>query len=141
MSDIDKIKDFIKLLEESGLKKLQIKKGDFEVMLEKADEYDNTSSFQKCLPSKQKIETQENIDDTARYITSPMVGTFYLSSSPDQPSFVKNGDYVTEDTVICIIEAMKVMNEVKAGMSGKIIEILEDNAKPVEFGTKLFRIE
>jgi acetyl-CoA carboxylase biotin carboxyl carrier protein len=70
-----------------------------------------------------------------------MVGTFYTSPAPDQPVFVKVGDQVQENTVVCIIEAMKVMNEVKAGVSGKLIEVMADNAQPVEFGTRLFRIQ
>lgn len=75
------------------------------------------------------------------FITSPMVGTFYTSPSPEDPVFVKVGDRVAADTVVCIVEAMKVMNEVKAGVSGVVKEILIDNAHPVEYGTKLFRIE
>lgn len=75
-----------------------------------------------------------------KFVTSPMVGTFYTSPSPEDPTFVKVGDRVEENTVVCIIEAMKVMNEVKAGISGVVAEILVDNAHPVEFGTKLFRI-
>ena len=72
---------------------------------------------------------------------SPMVGTFYSSPSPDDPPFVNVGDEVKKDTVVCIIEAMKVMNEVKAGKSGKIKKVFVDNAHPVEFGTQLFLIE
>lgn len=78
--------------------------------------------------------------EAALYITSPMVGTFYSAAAPEEPSFVKPGDKVDKNTVVCIIEAMKVMNEVKAGVSGTIVEILVDNGSPVEFGTKLFRI-
>ena len=70
-----------------------------------------------------------------------MVGTFYSTPSPDQPPYVKIGDYVSEDTVVCITEAMKVMNEVKAGVSGTVVEVLVDSSDPVQFGTKLFRIE
>lgn len=73
-------------------------------------------------------------------IKSPMVGTFYSASSPEDPSFVKVGDIVDEDTVVCIIEAMKVMNEIKAGVAGKVAEVLVDNGHPVEFGTPLYRI-
>ena len=77
----------------------------------------------------------------ALIVTSPMVGTFYASAAPDQPAFVKVGDRVDEQTIVCIIEAMKVMNEVKAGVSGIVAEVLADNAQPVEFGTRLFRIQ
>ena len=75
-----------------------------------------------------------------RYVIAPLVGTYYNAPSPDDPTFVKVGDRVEENTVLCIIEAMKVMNEVKAGVSGIVEEILVDNAHPVEFGTKMFRI-
>lgn len=76
----------------------------------------------------------------SHFITSPMVGTFYLSSSPEAQAFVKTGDTVNKDDVVCIIEAMKVMNEIKAGISGTIIEVLASNGDPVEFGSKLFRV-
>lgn len=74
------------------------------------------------------------------YVNSPMVGTFYSSSSPDSPAFVKEGDKIEKNTVVCIIEAMKVMNEVKAGVTGTVAEVLVESGSPVEFGTKLFRI-
>lgn len=74
------------------------------------------------------------------FIKSPMVGTFYSATSPDDPPLVRLGDKIEKDTVVCIIEAMKVMNEVKAGIAGTVAEVLVENAHPVEFGTKLFRI-
>lgn len=74
-------------------------------------------------------------------ITAPMVGTFYSSESPEADPFVKVGSKVDEDTVICIIEAMKVMNEIKAETKGTITEVLVDNASPVQFGEPLFRID
>lgn len=73
-------------------------------------------------------------------ITSPMVGTFYASSSPESPPLVKTGDVVTKEDVVCIIEAMKVMNEIKAGVAGTITDLLVNNGDPVEFGTVLFRV-
>ena len=74
-------------------------------------------------------------------IKSPMVGTFYTAASPADPPFVHIGASVNEDSVVCIIEAMKVMNEVKAGKSGEISQICVDNGQPVEFGTELFKIK
>lgn len=74
-------------------------------------------------------------------ITSPMVGTFYRSPSPDAPAFVEVGQTVTEDTVVCIIEAMKVMNEIKAETSGTIAEVVAESGKPVQFGQALFRVK
>jgi acetyl-CoA carboxylase biotin carboxyl carrier protein len=85
-------------------------------------------------------QLQEAKKEEGRYITSPLVGTFYAAPSPDDPLFVKVGDRVEEGTVVCIIEAMKVMNEVKAGISGVVTELFLRNADPVEFGTKLFRV-
>jgi len=75
-----------------------------------------------------------------RFITSPMVGTFYRAPSPDSPPYVEVGSEVDEDTVVCIVEAMKVMNEIKAECKGVITEVLAENAKPVEFGQKLFAV-
>jgi acetyl-CoA carboxylase biotin carboxyl carrier protein len=75
-----------------------------------------------------------------RFITAPMVGTFYRGPAPEDPAFIKVGDTVEPTTVVCIVEAMKVMNEVKAGVGGVVAEILVDNGHPVEFGTKLFRL-
>ena len=74
-------------------------------------------------------------------ITSPIVGTFYRSSSPDAPSYVDVGDVVKKGQVLCIIEAMKLMNEIESEVDGKIVEILLENAQPVEYGEPLFRIE
>ena len=75
-----------------------------------------------------------------REITSPMVGTFYSSPSPEAASFVSVGQEVTEDTVVCIMEAMKVMNEIKAELRGTIAEIVAENGKPVQYGQVLFKV-
>ena len=77
---------------------------------------------------------------STKEIVSPMVGTFYRSASPDSSPFVDVGTKVTEDTVVCIIEAMKVMNEIKAETSGVIAEVVAENSKPVQFGQVLFRV-
>jgi acetyl-CoA carboxylase biotin carboxyl carrier protein len=78
--------------------------------------------------------------DTLRDLPSPMVGTFYAAASPDAPPFVSVGQQITPDTVICIIEAMKVMNEIKSEVSGVIAEIVAENGKPVQYGQPLFRL-
>ena len=74
-------------------------------------------------------------------IVSPMVGTYYSAMSPDSPPYIKVGQSVTADTVVCIVEAMKVMNEIKAEQSGVVAEILAENGKPVQFGQPLFRLQ
>ncbi len=84
----------------------------------------------EALPSKKLLE-----------ITSPMVGTFYRAPAPDDPPFVENGDSIKKGQTVCIIEAMKLMNELEAEYSGKIVEILVENAQPVEYGQVLMRVE
>ena len=79
--------------------------------------------------------------ENLKEITSPMVGTFYTSPSPDSPVYVSVGQAVTPDTVVCIVEAMKVMNEIKAEVSGTIAEICVENGKPVQFGQALFKVK
>jgi acetyl-CoA carboxylase biotin carboxyl carrier protein len=75
------------------------------------------------------------------YVTSPFVGTFYRSASPDAPPFVNAGSSIREGQTLCIIEAMKLMNEIEADSSGTLIEVLVENGKPVEFGQKLFKLK
>ena len=75
-----------------------------------------------------------------KYITSPMVGTFYRAPSPDAPPYADIGKAVDEEAVVCIVEAMKVMNEIKAEVKGVIVDVLVENAKPIEFGQKLFAV-
>ena len=79
-------------------------------------------------------------DANQLYVVSPMVGTFYVAAAPEAEPYIKVGQEVDEETVVCIIEAMKVMNEIKAEVKGVITEMLVDNAKPVEFGQKLFSV-
>ncbi len=75
------------------------------------------------------------------YVKSPMVGTFYRSPSPENPAFVENGAKVEEKTVVCIIEAMKIMNEIQAEVKGTVVEVLVENGQPVEYGQRLFKIK
>ena len=102
-------------------------------MLDELEEHRVSVSPSKL---KEKSENSEEIN-----VNSPMVGTFYSASSPENPPFVQAGDQIQPDTVVCIVEAMKVMNEVKAGISGKVAEVLVKNGDPVEFGTPLLRVE
>lgn len=160
--DLKQIKELMAAMGRAGIKKLSIKeKTGYELSLERHEEqpqpqphgfihrYEepqvrfgapaHPSSPQRQIVSEETPAAEESKIE-GKYVVSPMVGTFYSAASPDDPSFVKAGDIVDENTVVCIIEAMKVMNEVKAGMSGKIVEICVENGHPVEFGTKLFRI-
>lgn len=150
LMDLDVIKALMAQLEASKLKKMIYKQGDFELHLEK--ESDSAPPFIPASishPVKHHFEPQHELpsvkaerasDVPGSYVTSPMVGTYYQAPASDQPSFVKVGDVVNENTVVCIIEAMKVMNEVKAGVNGTVVEMLAENGQPVEYGTRLFRI-
>lgn len=140
--DIEQIKDLMNHLEASKLRKMVYKKGDFELQLEKDEASQpmvKRSSYVE-LPREDSLAPKIEEQPQGSFVTSPMVGTYYASPAPDQPHFVKVGDRVSEGTVVCIIEAMKVMNEVKANLSGTVAEILLHNGQPVEFGTRLFRI-
>lgn len=155
--DIEQIKELMGVLESSKLSKLIFKKGDMELHLEKEVQpvqpvprpVHTDSGFEAAFQSDVALKGERGgsvrrdapQEAPGKFVTSPMVGTFYASGAPDQPPFVKIGDQVHEDTVVCIIEAMKVMNEVKAGVKGIVAEVLADNAQPVEFGTRLFRIQ
>ena len=149
--DLKQIKELIAIMEKAGIKKLSIKqKSGDELHLERHEENGHHAlpppppAFYPPAHGHSKVTHEEphqpKEDKPGKFVTSPLVGTFYKAASPDDPAFVKVGDKVAEGTVICIIEAMKVMNEVKAGMSGTVAEILVENAHPVEFGTKLIRI-
>lgn len=166
--DPKQIKELMTAMERGGIKKLTIKqKGGDELHLERQDEHPSQSHapinafyppvyahppsrevegmgrpapVQKPLHEEMPSKEAKLEEKAGKYVTAPLVGTFYSAASPDDAAFVKVGDRVNEKTVICIIEAMKVMNEVKADISGTVAEILVDNAHPVEFGTKLFRI-
>lgn len=153
------IKDLMLAMGKMGITRLSIKNGDFELELERGDQkgeqpfvmapyeverrnYEGPYSFKKGdIPPAlhTPVDTQPAAVEGVG-ITAPMVGTFYGSASPDDPPFVKVGDTVNPDTIVCIIEAMKVMNEVKAGVKGTIAQVMVEDGHPVEFGTKLFRV-
>lgn len=164
--DLKQIKELMAAMEKAGIKKLSIKeKTGYELQLERQDEFAHLASHpivtQTSHPhfvpppprphehhphhppapgGEEKPGKSKGDEKEGKHILSPMVGTFYTSPSPDDPPFVKAGDRVEENTVVCIIEAMKVMNEVKAGVSGVVAEVCLTNGSPVEFGTKLIRI-
>ena len=142
------IKKIIAILEESNLKKIHLREGDFEISLEKESDHPikpppmhhHHHKEEKPHP-KEKLPLEEKKIDEKDFVLSPMVGTFYSATSPDQPAFVKIGDKVNEDTVICIIEAMKVMNEIKAETNGTIADVLVTDGQAVEYGQVLFKVK
>ena len=151
--NLEEMKALMSAMAEKGVKKLEVKdeKG-FEIKLEREEVWapQESRSDEGLVAAKPVVQRREGLPKEmgveaelkgeGAYITSPMVGTFYGGASPEAGPFVQVGDLVDEGTVVCIIEAMKVMNEVKAGKKGKIASVLIRNANPVDFGTKLFEI-
>ena len=137
--DLTKIKDLIKLMEDHDLTAFELEDSGFKVRLEKGGNQEQIVAAPQPVIAEEKGPEKIVAEDTEE-ISSPMVGTFYKSASPDADPYVKVGDSVDEGTVICIIEAMKVMNQIKADKSGVIQRILVDDATPVEFGQGLFVI-
>jgi acetyl-CoA carboxylase biotin carboxyl carrier protein len=141
----EEIRELITYFETTKLSKFVLKRGDFEIHLEKGGTpipyfEEMVHPVSHAREEKHHAKHGEHAP-VGTFVTSPMVGTFYSAPASGQPPFVKVGDHVQAHTVVCIVEAMKVMNEVKAGVSGKIVEILVDNAHPVEFGARLFRVQ
>lgn len=142
----EQINQLIARIEESKLSKFILKQGNFELHLEKEVAVRSVAPIgsEPVMAAPEPAPSAAKHSESSapgKFVTSPMVGTFYASPAPGQSFFVKVGDAVQPGTVVCIIEAMKVMNEVKAGVAGKIAEILIENGQPVEFGTRLFRIQ
>jgi acetyl-CoA carboxylase biotin carboxyl carrier protein len=148
--NIKEIKEMIALMNENGLMELEIEKDGMRVKLKKTGASSEGFSGPIVLErshvpqvTTQKTE-QEALDKSGVKtveIKAPMVGTFYRSPSPEAPPYVEVGQTIEAGQVICIIEAMKLMNEIKSEIRGKILEILADNAEPVEFGQPMFLIE
>ena len=163
--DLKEIKSVIDLMTKNGLSEFEVEKGDFKLRVKRGPggEWSTTTpvptgpqvvhhhapvgSFAPApavasSPMAAPVAAVSAGEPAASHpqIVSPMVGTFYLSPSPDSPPYVTVGQEVQEDTVVCIIEAMKVMNEIKAETRGIIVEVLAANGKPVEFGKPLFAV-
>ncbi len=160
------IQELIKLVNKNKLSEFKLKDGDFEISIRTEKYAKHKATAQAAQPQTTQIITQPTAapagppatapappaekapekpapEDSGKYleITSPMVGTFYRSSAPDKPPYVKVGDTVEPGTVVCIIEAMKLFNEIEAEVSGKIVKVMVEDAQPVEFGQVLFLVE
>ena len=144
---IKEIKDMINLMNDNSLTELEIEKEGVRIKLrkgsggvERAIEFLPTAQAPAAQSEKGAAATDKEKKNTVD-VKSPMVGTFYRAPSPEAPSYVNMGDMISPGQVICIIEAMKLMNEIKAEVKGKIVDMQADNAEPVEFGQVLFVIE
>lgn len=144
--DLKEIKELIALMRKNDLSVFKMEKEGFKITLKKGTDFQpviTTTAAPVALaaaPAAVAVSAPEAAASSLREITSPMVGTFYATASPDAPPYVAVGQEVTEDTVVCIIEAMKVMNEIKAEVRGVIAEVVAENGKPVQFGQALFRV-
>lgn len=156
--DLKEIKAVIDLMTRNGLSEFELEKGDFKLRVKRGPtgEWITTATPTSAAHGSHPAPTvaapvtaaaaplvaaaPAPTPSTHSQIVSPMVGTFYRSPSPDSAPYIEVGQEVTEDTVVCIIEAMKVMNEIKAETRGIIVEVLAQNGKPVEFGKPLFSV-
>jgi acetyl-CoA carboxylase biotin carboxyl carrier protein len=153
--ELKDIKELIALIRKNDLSEFSLEQEGFKITLKRGGEIQSVltaapyiaPSVQGALPSAAPAVASAAAPAAAplpssegKEIPSPMVGTFYSSPSPDAAAFVSVGQQVTADTTICIIEAMKVMNEIKAEVSGIVTEVLAENGKPVQYGQPLFRI-
>ena len=143
--NLKEVKELINLMNENELVELEIERDGLKIRLKKCsvreEEVITTSKAPKVLAEVVKEEGAQLEKQKLIEINSPMVGTFYRAASPESTPFVDVGSEIEPAEVICIIEAMKLMNEIKAEFKGKIKEILVENGSPVEFGQVLFRVE
>jgi len=143
---IKEIKDMINLMNENDLTELEIEKEGVRIRLKKgAGGFEQKVEFvaqPQAAPSQAGAgPAAEKAKKNTVEIKAPMVGTFYRAPSPEAPAYVNMGDVIEPGQVVCIIEAMKLMNEIKSDVKGKIVDIQVDNAEPVEFGQVLFEVE
>ena len=147
--DIRKVKKLIEMLENSNLEEIEIQEGEESVRLVKGSTNAPNTLNTQSINIPQAISPVSTVEESSvenisaettdgNFIKSPMVGTFYASASPGAKPFVNLGDIVNEGDVVCIVEAMKMMNEIKSDYSGKVISVLAENSEPVEFGQALF---
>ena len=148
--ELEQIKAIIEMMKENELTEFSMESEGLKIRLKRGPE-----GFQQTVtvapapvaaapaPAARPVEAPVAVAAPAEnlnYVTSPMVGTLYRSPAPDAPPYIEVGQVVEEETVVCIIEAMKVMNEIKAECKGVIVDVMTENAKAVEFGQKLFAV-
>lgn len=158
--DIKEIQNLIKFVAKSGASEVKLEMEDIKITIRTGSGFTETTYVQSTPPVQQSapqvvvtptqqpvVETPAPVakaaDNTANYITvkSPIIGTFYRKPSPDKPNFVEVGSEISAGDVVCVIEAMKLFNEIESEISGKVVKILVDNASPVEFDQPLFLVD
>lgn len=153
--NVEEIKELMTLFNDSNMTEFHLSNEEFEVQFSKREEYPqvvsnavapvaNVASPVEAAPASAapSTEAQEapQVAADAKYITSPIVGVVYLQSSPDADPFVQVGKQITSNDTVCIVEAMKIMNEIKSDFNGEVVEVLVENGQMVDFGQKLFAI-
>ena len=152
--NVEEIKELMTLFNDSNMTEFHLSNEEFEVQFSKREEYPqvvsnavapvaNVASPVEAAPvSAPSTEAQDapQVATDAKYITSPIVGVVYLQSSPDADPFVQVGKQITSNDTVCIVEAMKIMNEIKSDFNGEVVEVLVENGQMVDFGQKLFAI-
>lgn len=155
------IQDLIKFVAKSGVSEVEIQDKDFKIIIKTASSKKETQTIIQTAPAPVAVQQAAPAvqvaapvaaepakptpaaNDDAKYVTvkSPMIGTFYRKASPDKPNFVNVGDEVNSKSVVCIIEAMKLFNEIEAEITGKIVKVLVDDGSPVEYDQPLFLVD
>lgn len=158
--DLKEIQNLIKFVSKSGVNEVKLEAKDFKITIKTGSGSSETTIVHQApmaIPqvapvavtpvapviASEPVDSAPAGEDNSKYIeiTSPIIGTFYRKSAPDKPNFVEVGDVINADSVVCIIEAMKLFNEIEAEVSGKIVKILVDESSPVEFGQPLFLVD
>ena len=149
--ELDRVRRLIDLMKEHGLTEVDLRQGDQQIRLARTQDNPAAASMipaaqvpaapAAAAPAAPAQATEAAEEANIAYIKAPMVGTFYSRPNPDANSFVKIGDHVNEDSTVCIIEAMKVFNEIPAEVRGRVVAILVDDDEPLEFGKPLFKID
>jgi acetyl-CoA carboxylase biotin carboxyl carrier protein len=152
--DVRKIRRLVELMKEHDLSEIDLQQGEVRIQLRRTCAAAPTvvgvapvasvplpAPAPAARPAPESVAPAEASDKGIAMVKSPMVGTFYTAPDPDSPSFVKVGDHIGPDTTVCIVEAMKVFNQIPAEVSGRIIAVLVENGSPVEFGQPLFKVD
>ena len=163
--DLKEIQNLIKFVAKSGASEVKLETGDVKITIRTGSDEKETTVVQQVpmggqvqpqMPVQQQApapsapqetaapkEETKSTEDTSKYVTvkSPIIGTFYRKPSPDKPVFVEVGDAIKEGDVLCVIEAMKLFNEIESEVSGKIVKVLVDDSSPVEFDQPLFLVD
>ena len=144
--DLEKIEGLVKIIENSSLTEFTIKDGDLKITMSKLEHPPVVAAGAPMMPPQMgsapvAVEAVKEEEEEQLFITSPIVGTFYSAPAPDAPAFVKVGDQVKNGQTVCILEAMKLMNEIQSDYDCEIEAVLVSNEQKVEYGQPLFRVK